>query len=230
MAEVALAAETRADLGSAKSGRMRAGGRIPAVVYGKGTEPFAISVEGRAFRAALSGPAGLNALLDLQLGADTHLALARDIQRHPVKGTVTHVDFLIVKRDQLITIDVPITLVGEALGVTSMGGMIVQDHSTLTVIATPVTIPDVIEVDISGLELNQTVRLSDITLPDGVTSEVDPETIIVSGLEPRVMEVESEEDLEAAAAAAAAAEGGEGEEAATDGGGDAAAGSDDNAE
>jgi len=210
MAEVALAAEPRADIGSAKSGRMRAGGRIPAVVYGKGVEPFAISVEGRAFRSALSGPAGLNALLDLQLGTDTHLALARDIQRHPVKGTVTHVDFLIVKRDQAITIDVPITLVGEAHGVTSMGGMIVQDHSSLTVIATPVTIPDAIEVDISGLELGQTVRLSDITLPDGVTSEVDPETIIVTGLEPRVMEVESEEDLEAATAE-------DGEETAADG-------------
>lgn len=227
MAEVALAAEPRTDLGSAKSGRLRASGRIPAVVYGKGTEPFAISVEARAFRSALSGHAGLNALLDLQLDDGTHLALARDIQRHPVKGTVTHVDFLIVKRDQAIVVDVPITLVGEAHGVTSMGGMIVQDHSTLTVIATPVTIPDVIEVDISALELGQTVRLSDLTLPNGVTTEVDPETIIVTGLEPRVMEVESEDDLEAAAAAA---EAGEGDEAAAEGGGDAAAASDDNSE
>jgi len=227
MAEVALAAEPRAELGSATSGRMRAAGRIPAIVYGKGTEPFAISVEGRAFRSALSGPAGLNALLDLHLGGDTHLALARDIQRHPVKGTVTHVDFLIVKRDQAIVVDVPLALVGEALGVTSMGGMIVQDHSVLTIIATPVTIPDVIEVDISALELGQTLRLADITLPDGVTTEVDPETVIVTGLEPRVMEVESEEDLEAAAAAAAA-EGEAAGEAAPGGGDDA--GSDDNAE
>lgn len=228
MAEVALAAEPREALGSAKSGRLRAQGRIPGIVYGKGVDAFAISVEGRALRAALSGSAGLNALLDLQLGTDTHLALARDIQRHPVKGTVTHVDFLIVKRDQAIVVDVPINLVGEAHGVTSMGGMIVQDHSTLTVIATPVTIPDFIEVDISALELGQTVRLSDITLPNGVTTEVDPETIIVTGLEPRVMEVESEEDAEAAAAAEA--EGGEGE-AAAEGGGDAAAStSDDSAE
>ena len=132
-----------------------------------------------------------------------------------------------MKRDQAIVVDVPITLVGEAHGVTSMGGMIVQDHSTLTVIATPVTIPDVIEVDISALELGQTVRLSDLTLPNGVTTEVDPETIIVTGLEPRVMEVESEDDLEAAAAAA---EAGEGDEAAAEGGGDAAAASDDNSE
>ena len=142
--------------------------------------------------------------------------MRRELQRHPTKGTVQHVDFQIVRLDQEIMVDVPVEVIGEAHDVTVQGGVIVQDIVNLTVKATPATIPSVIEVDVSALELGGIIRLSDITLPNGVTSDLDPETVLVTGLIPRVIEeepVEGEEvegeGVEGEAGEAAAAEGGE---------------------
>ena len=117
MAEITLVAEPGRPTGSAASRRLRAAGRIPAVVYGHGGAGTSVSVDGRDLRHALSGEAGLNQLLSLQVGSDTHLALARAIQRHPVRHTVLHVDFQIVRRDEVISAEVPIVLVGEARAV-----------------------------------------------------------------------------------------------------------------
>jgi len=219
MADVRLAVAKRTELGSATSGRLRKTGAIPGVVYGTGHEPIAVSVDGRELRAALSGDAGLNALLELHMGDETHPALARELQRHPTKGTVQHVDFQIVRLDQEIMVDVPVEVIGEAHEVTVQGGVIVQDVVNLTVKATPATIPSVIEIDVSALELGGIIRLGDITLPNGVTSDLDPETVMVTGLIPRVIE---EEVVEAEAVEGEGVEG-EGGEAAASEGGDAAA-------
>ena len=110
-----------------------------------------MSVDGRDLRHALSGDAGLNQLLSLQVGSETHLALARSLQRHPVRHTVVHVDFQIVRRDEVISADVPIVLVGEAKAVEQEQGMVEQLLTSLTVNATPGRIPSNLEVDISGL-------------------------------------------------------------------------------
>lgn len=217
MADVRLAVAKRSELGSATSGRLRKTGAIPGVVYGTGHEPIAVSVDGRELRAALSGQAGLNALLELHMGDETHPALARELQRHPTKGTVQHVDFQIVRLDQEIMVDVPVEVIGEAHDVTVQGGVIVQDVVNLTVKATPATIPSVIEIDVSALELGGIIRLGDITLPNGVTSDLDPETVMVTGLIPRVIEeepvegeaVEGEEGAEGEGGDAAASAGGE---------------------
>jgi large subunit ribosomal protein L25 len=209
MADVRLALAPRTDRGSATSGRLRKQGRIPAIVYGTGHEPISVSVDAREFRAALSGDAGLNALLDLQLDGESHTALARELQRHPVKGTVQHIDFQIVDRNQAITVDVPVEMTGDAVKVHQQGGEVILDIASLNVNATPATIPQLIEIDISELELGQVIRLSDISLPSGVTCDLDPETVMVTGLAPRVAdEPETSEGGEGGAAeGAAAAEG-----------------------
>lgn len=104
-----------------------------------------------------------------------------------------HVDFQIVDRNQAITVDVPVETVGEAHDVAVQGGQILLDVVTLTVNATPATIPSVIEIDISSLQIGDTLHLSDVTLPEGVTCDLDPETVMVTAFIPRVVEDEVEE-------------------------------------
>ncbi|HEX3333203.1 MAG TPA: 50S ribosomal protein L25 [Acidimicrobiales bacterium] len=205
MAEVVLAAEVGRPLGSRAVRRLRREGKIPGVIYGHGTEPVPVAVAGRDLRVALTGEAGVNQLLSLDTGSNTYLTLARDMQRHPVAQTVTHVDFVIVRRDEMISADVPITLVGEAIEVNHGDGLVEQQLFALTINALPANIPSGIEADISALTIGGQVRVSDLVLPDGVTTDVDPESAVALGQPPRVT-VEEE-----AAAAAAEAEG-EGEE------------------
>ncbi len=167
MAEITLMAEPGRPLGSAASRRLRASGRVPAVVYGHGRPGTAVSVDARELRHALSGDAGLNQLLSLAVGPETHLALARSLQRHPVRHTVVHVDFLIVRRDEVIAADVPIVLVGEAKAVDQEQGIVEQPLTSLAVHATPDRIPSNLEVDISGLAVGDTIRVGDLNLPSG---------------------------------------------------------------
>ncbi|MDQ3569312.1 MAG: 50S ribosomal protein L25 [Actinomycetota bacterium] len=201
MPEIKLAAEVGRATGSRSSGRLRAAGRIPGVIYGHGAEPTPVAVEGRALRSALTTDAGLNALLDLQVDGASHLTVARDIQRDPVRGTVIHVDFQIVRRDEVIAAEVPVNLVGEAEELHRADGVVDHQLFTLTVNATPGRIPNDIEIDISGLAVGDTIRVGDIALPEGVTTEVDSEAPVVVGQPPQV----SEEDLVTEADAEAAA-------------------------
>ncbi len=145
-----------------------------------------VTVEARDLRIALSGAAGVNALLSLRTGDETYLTLAREMQRHPVRGTVTHVDFQIVRRDQVISAEVPITLVGEAVEVAHGDGLVDQQLFTLTVQALPGAIPPALEIDISDLTIGGAVRVSELTLPEGVATETDPEAVVVAGQAPRV--------------------------------------------
>jgi large subunit ribosomal protein L25 len=199
--EIQLPAEIGRTTGSRSSGRLRAGGKIPGVIYGHGADPVSVAVDGRALRSALTTDAGLNALLDLQVDGDSHLTVARDIQRDPVRGTVIHVDFQIVRRDEVIAAEVPVNLVGEALELHRADGVVDHQLFTLTVHATPGRIPNDIEIDVSGLLVGDTIRVGDIALPEGVTTEVDPEAPVVVGQPPQV----SEEDLVTEADAEAAA-------------------------
>lgn len=197
MPEITLVAESGREPGSSSSRRLRASGRIPGVVYGHGTDPIPVSVVAREFRQAVSGDAGLNTLLDLEIDGARHLTLARDVQRHPVRGVVTHIDFLIVRRDEVIAADVPVNLVGDPIEVNHGDGIVDQQLFTLAVKAKPADIPTVIDLDISGLEIGSSIKVADISLPRGVESDTDAETVVVLGLPPRVQ--------------AAAGEGGEGE-------------------
>jgi large subunit ribosomal protein L25 len=179
MAEVTLVAEPGRKTGSSESRRLRAAGRIPAVLYGHGTEGVSVSVDGRDLRHALSGKSGSNQLLELQVGSERHLALARVLQRHPVRNTVVHVDFQIVGRDEVVSADVPIVLTGEAKQVENRGGMVEQPLTTLTVNATPSRIPTSIELDVTDLTLGEGIRVGDLNLPQGVTTDVASDDIVV---------------------------------------------------
>ena len=213
MPEVKLTAETGRPIGSRASGRLRHAGKVPGVVYGHGNEPLPVAVDARQLRGALSTDAGINVLLDLDLGGQTTLAITKDLQRHPVRNVVTHVDFLVVSRNEVITTDVPIALVGEATEVLKADGVLNQELQSLTVHSTPDRIPSNIEVDVSGVAVGDSIRVGDLTLPEGVTTDVDPDHVIVVGQPPQVTAADLMTEEEAAAAAEAAAEG----EAAADG-------------
>jgi large subunit ribosomal protein L25 len=205
MAEVILAAEVGRPLGSRAVRRLRREGKVPGIVYGHGTDPLPVAVVGRELRAALTGEAGLNQLLSLDTGSATFLTLAREMQRHPVAQTVTHVDFVIVRRDEVISADVPVVLVGDAVEVHHGDGLVDQQMFTLSIRALPSDIPSSIEADVSALTIGGQVRVSDLTLPEGVTSDVDLDSAIVIGQPPRV--VAAEEGAEGEEGAAETAEG-----------------------
>jgi large subunit ribosomal protein L25 len=219
--EVTLTADPGRTTGSAAARRLRSAGKVPAVLYGHGVEPLALAVEARALRAAIGHEAGLNALLALDVGGQSHLAMARQVQRHPVRGTVDHVDFVIVRRDEIVAADVPVRLVGEAEEVHRADGLVEQVLFALTVHARPADIPNAVEVDISGLSIGEAVRVGEITLPDGVTTEVDPEEPLVMAQASKVAaDVEAAETEAAAPAAEAAAAEAAGAEGAREGGGE----------
>jgi large subunit ribosomal protein L25 len=199
MREVSLAADTRRHTGSSESRRLRAAGKVPAVLYGHGMDPQSLVVDARELRIALSQEAGVNALVSLDVNGSRHLAMARQLQRHPVRGSVDHVDFVIVRRDEVVSAEVPIHLVGEASEVTRYDGLIEQQLFTLVVQATPADIPPHFEVDISTMAVGDTFRVGDLRLPTGVTTEVDAE-------EPIVLATASTLAAEIAAEDAAAAE------------------------
>lgn len=219
MPEITLPAETGRALGSRSSGRLRAAGKIPGVVYGHGIEPLPVAVDARALRAALTTEAGFNALLDVRVEGTSHLAMARDLQRHPVRHTVVHVDFQVVRRDEVISADVPVALVGEPEEVHRRDGVVEQQLFQLAVHATPGRIPNAVEVDVSGLAIGDTVRVGDLALPPGVTTDVDPEAPVVVAQPPQV----SAEDLLTEAEQAAAEQAGA-EEAGAEGAGEPVAG------
>jgi len=210
MEEVVLTAEAGRITGSSTARRLRGAGKIPAVLYGHGVDSQALAVEGRALRLALNTDAGLNALISLDVAGNRHLAMARQLQRDPVRGTVAHVDFVIVRRDEVVTVEVPVHLEGEATLVHREDGLVEQQLFTLSVNATPSDIPTFIEVDISALGIGDAIRVGDLNLPSGVTTDVDPEDSVVAGQASRVSaEVEAEEaeaEAETAAVGAAASE------------------------
>lgn len=209
MPEVKLSAETGRPIGSRASGRLRHAGKVPGVVYGHGGEPLPVAVDARQLRTALSTEAGTNVLLDLDLGGRSTLAITKDLQRHPIRNVVTHVDFQVVSRDEVVTTDVPIALVGEATGVVKADGVLAQDLQALTIHSTPGRIPSHIEVDVSAMTVGDAIRVGDLTLPEGATTDVDPDTLVVIGQPPQVTAADllTEEEVEAAAEAEAAPEG-----------------------
>ena len=212
MSESTLVAETGRPTGSRASGRLRAAGKIPGVLYGHGLAPVPLSVDRRELRHALSGPAGVNAVVQLRVGADTHPTVVKDLQRDPVRRTVTHIDFIVVRMDEEITVEVPIILEGEARRVLSDGGVIEHSLQSLSVVTTPADIPTHITVDISGLAVGDVVRVGDLALPRGVTIVVDPDTpVVVAAGAPAEPEPEVEGEGEGEGEgdeAAGAAEGG----------------------
>lgn len=208
MAEITLKATTGRTLGSGPSKRIRAEGNVPGVVYGLDADPIPVTVEWRPLRDALTTEAGLNALIDLDVDGDVSLTVVKELQRHPIKGNVLHIDFLRVSADAEITVEVPIVLEGEAKGVTSEGGTVDHLLFALAINAKPADIPNELIVDISELTLGGSIHVSDIALPKGVSTDVEGDETVVTGTE-AAREQAADDDAEAGEAGgdAAAAEG-----------------------
>jgi len=204
MAEVTLKATTGRELGSGPSKRLRVDGKVPAVVYGLDQEPVAVTVEWRSLREALITDAGLNVLIDLDIDGDVALTIVKELQRHPIRGNVLHVDFLRVSADTAITIEVPVLMQGEPKAVERENGVVDLVLTTLAVSAKPSDIPNEIVIDISGLEIGTAIRVADVVLPAGVTTDVDAEETVVNATFGDTVEEEAPaegEDGEAAAPA-----------------------------
>lgn len=177
-----LAADTGREKGTRPSRRLRHGGRVPGVVYGMGLEPVTVSVDIVDLRTVLSTEAGLNALITLEVDGDRHLSIVKDMQRHPVRRDVLHVDFLRIDPDREVEVEVPLVLTGEAKKVTQASGMVDQVLHRLPVRAKPDEIPTEVYADVSRLEVGSSLRVGDIGLPEGVEASGDPEAPFAVGL------------------------------------------------
>jgi large subunit ribosomal protein L25 len=206
-----LVAETGRPTGSAHARRMRREDHVPAIVYGQGMEPITISVVRRELRVALSGPAGVNTVLDLRVDGNVYPAIVKEMQRHPVRRTVSHVDFLQVNLNEEITIAVPVRLEGEAKAVIAEGGLVDPAVDTIEVRTTPRNIPNEIVIDVTDMTMDTVITLAEIPLPAGVTAIADPETAVVTVLVTREEELPEAEEAAEGEAAEGEAAGGEGE-------------------
>ena len=181
-----ISATLRTDFGKGFARRARVAGQVPAVVYGHGTDPKHVLVDGHESYMALRGTS--NALVELNVEGEKILTIVKDIQRHPLRPGFQHIDFMIVNRSEKVSVEVPVVVVGEAAPAT----MHTIELAHLSVSVPVVDIPESIEVDITGIEAGTAVRVADVTFPEGVVSELDPETVVATVSE-EVVEVEEEE-------------------------------------
>ena len=199
-AEVKLQVEKRDGTGKGVARRARAEGKIPGVIYGRGMEPVPVVVDRREFVNALHTDAGMNVLLALQLGKESIPALARDLQRDPVKGRLLHADFVKIDLTTEVEVDVPVHVVGESPGVKE-GGVLEHPLFQVRVRCLPTAVPESVEADISNLNVGDALRVAD--LATGADFEIlnDPEAPVVTVAQPI-----SEAELEAMEAAVATEE------------------------
>jgi large subunit ribosomal protein L25 len=177
---IKLEVQPREHLGSRESRRLRKEGLVPGVLYGRGSEPAAISIPERELRRVLTGAGGLNAILDVVLdGQGTRPSILKDHQQDPLRGKLLHVDLVEVRLDQAITATVTIHLVGaeDAPGVRE-GGALSQVAREVTVEALPMEVPEHLDLDVSGMAIGDTLRVADVQVPEGVTLVDDPETVV----------------------------------------------------
>jgi large subunit ribosomal protein L25 len=219
MTETILHAESGRPTGSSASRRLRAEGKIPGVVYGHGMDPVSISVARRDLRQAVSGSAGLNTIIDLTVDGKTYPSLIKEVQRHPVRLNIAHIDFIQVNLNEEITVHVPIHLTGEAREVENNNGLIDQIMTELVVATTPRNIPDEIVFDVSEMTMDSTILVSDLSIPEGVRAVSDPDSAVITVGIMRTPVLDAEE-----AEAAEAADAADGDDAAAEGGDDAADG------
>jgi large subunit ribosomal protein L25 len=194
---VKLEVQQREKRGSADARRLRREGLIPGVLYGRGKSPHPFSVHERELRRALTGPAGLHAILDVVLDGQktSHASILKDYQQDIISGRLAHVDLQEVRLDQPIQAEVVIELVGEAAG-SIEGGVLSQVTREINVEALPLEVPERIEVDVSSMEMGDTLRLADVAVQEGVAFLDDPEeTVIATVTVPtQIIEPEPEEE------------------------------------
>jgi large subunit ribosomal protein L25 len=205
VSEVKLTAQPRTEFGKGAARRLRRADMVPAVLYGHGTDPVHVALPGHATMMALKQS---NALFELDVAGKSTLALPKDVQRDPLRGFIEHVDLLIVRRGERVTVDVPLHIIGEPVS----GALVTSEATTLSLEAEATQIPQSVEHDISGLAIGTQVLAGDVKLPAGATLVMDAEALIINIVdaeragdvveEPEAVAAEGEE----AAATAEAAE------------------------
>ena len=193
MSEVRLIAESRTEFGKGFARRIRRAGKVPAVLYGHGTDPRHLSLDAREFAHALKG--GANTVLTLQLDGGDELALPKSVVRHPLRDYFEHVDLLLIRRGEKVTVDIPVVLEGDA----AAGTLVLTDLTTLSVEVEAMSIPESLVVDLSGAEAGTQFLAGDVPLPAGAGLVTDPDALVVS-----VQTAPTAEELEAETEAAEA--------------------------
>ena len=189
MSEVRIAAQPRTEFGKGGARRTRRAGQVPAVLYGHGTDPVHISLPARDFAHAIKGQAGLNVLLSLDLAGGAQLALPKAIQRDPIKGSIDHVDLVLVTKGERVTVDVQVILTGDI----SRDAMLEHSAETLSVTADATSLPNSIEIDVEGLGAGATLHAKDVKLPAGIELAEDADKVIIHVVnKPTAEQMESE--------------------------------------
>ena len=177
-----LSAEAGRVTGSPASRRLRAADRIPGILYGHGMTPVILSVARRDLRVALSGPAGQNTILTLSVDGSSYNAVVKEMQRHPVRRNVSHVDFVQINLSEEIVMNVPVHLTGVAKQVVAAGGLVDAAVDSIEVRTTPANVPNEIVIDITDLTPESVIHLADLKLPAGVVAVGDPDMLIATVL------------------------------------------------
>jgi large subunit ribosomal protein L25 len=197
VSEVRLAAEPRTEFGKGAARRIRREDKVPAVLYGHGSDPVHVTLPGHQLMLALKNS---NALLTIDLGSDQHLAIPKQVQRDPLKGFIEHADLLIVRKGEKVTVDVKINVVGDAIS----GNLVVLENASVSVEAEATHIPESFEVSVEGLAAGAQIHASDLELPRGSELAVDADLLIVNitaapteaQLESELAEAEAEAGIE----------------------------------
>ena len=197
MSEQKLAATTRTEFGKGAARKARVAGKIPAVIYGHGADVMHILLPAKATTLAVRTP---NALLDIDVDGEAHLALAKDIQRDPIKQIIEHIDLLTVRKGEKVEVEVNVHVEGELAPGSSVYN---QEANTVLVSADATNLPETIVVSIEGRKAGEHIYASDLVLPSGVELLLDPETMVINISESAVQDLGADEEESAAAPAAA---------------------------
>ncbi|WP_267420513.1 MULTISPECIES: 50S ribosomal protein L25/general stress protein Ctc [unclassified Curtobacterium] len=197
-----LAAEVRTKFGKGAARKLRAADKIPAVIYGHGTEPQHVSLPGHETMLLVRTA---NAVVDLDIDGAAQLALVKDVQRDPVRQIIEHIDLVVLRRGEKVTVDVPVVIEGESFA----GTIHVQDLNTVSLLVLATDIPEHVVVDVEGLEDGKQIHASELQLPEGAELETDPEALVVAIVTPRgTADDEAADEASAEAGAEAGTEGG----------------------
>ena len=194
-----LSADVRETFGKGAARKLRAVGKIPAVIYGHGTDPQHVTLPGHETALLLRKS---NVVVTLDIAGDKQLVLVKDVQKDPVRQIIEHVDLIVVRKGEKVTVDVPVHVEGESYP----GTLVMVDHNTLTVEAEATHIPESLTVSVEGLEEGAQIHAGEVTLPSGTTLVTDPEALVINITVPRASAAD-----EAAEAADEAVEGDEAE-------------------
>ncbi|MGF1646687.1 MAG: 50S ribosomal protein L25/general stress protein Ctc [Kineosporiaceae bacterium] len=184
--ESRLAAEPRTEFGKGAARRVRRSSRVPAVIYGHGMDPLHVTLPGHDTMMALKYR---NAVIQVALDGTTHVTLARHVQRDPIRGSVEHVDLIVVTRDEKVRVDIPVTTTGAG----TSDAVVTIEQPTISVEAPATQLPESVEVDVTGFTPGTQVLARDLALPEGVALAVDPETVVVHAVLLRSASAEEDE-------------------------------------